>query len=196
MLRLGISGGLGSGKSYARNFFSAMGFPTADADELAKKCLQKNEELKNNIRFQFGPETYDNGVLNRQVLAERAFSCQVNQQALNDLVHPTVADEIRRFFDTAENNSHKLAVVEASMLFEAGHADIYNRILLITAEQNIRIERALERGRLNREQILSRMAMQMPEKKKAALSQYVIHNNGTLTEFDAALKQFLEILKF
>ena len=191
MIRLGITGGLGSGKSVALEFFAKQGFPTIDADELAKNCLQDNENLKTKIKFQFGDDTYENNHLNRKILAERAFNCEINQKTLNEMVHPVVHQETITFFNNAEKKNHKLAVVEASMLFEAGHIEVYDHILLITANKEMRIERALLRKNLNREQILSRMNFQMSEEEKSALAYTVIHNNGSIENLEKELSNFL-----
>ena len=191
MIRLGITGGLGSGKSVALEFFAKQGFPTIDADELAKNCLQDNENLKTKIKFQFGDDTYENNRLNRKVLAERAFNCEINQKTLNEMVHPVVHQETITFFNNAEKKNHKLAVVEASMLFEAGHIEVYDHILLITANKEMRIERALLRKNLNREQILSRMNFQMSEEEKSALAYTVINNNNSIENLEKELSNFL-----
>ncbi|MCK5521164.1 MAG: dephospho-CoA kinase [Candidatus Marinimicrobia bacterium] len=194
MLRLGITGGIGSGKSFALRFFEKRGYPVIDADDLAKRCLQHDNNLKNKIKFQFGDDIYKKDTLEKKLLAERAFSCEVNQKALNDMVHPAVHQETITFFNNAEKGNHPLAVVEASMLFEAGHFEIYDHILLITASEEIRIERALLRNNLNREQILSRMNLQMSEKEKSGLSHTVIHNNGSIEDLEKQLSIFLNKL--
>jgi len=194
MIRLGITGGLGSGKSLALKVLREQGIPVEDADRIAKELISRQEDLKKKISFQFGEDIYSKGELNRALLAERAFSCRVNQETLNSLVHPAVRDAVQNFFRKTEELGHPLAAVEASVLLEAGHADAYDRILLITADEPVRLARALLRSGLSEEQIRARMALQMPEEQKRKLCHSVIENNGSPDQLKMALLDLLERL--
>ncbi len=194
MVKVGVTGGLGSGKSAWLELLHRRGIPVADADQIAKRCLEDNAGLMHEIKRRFGEDLYAQGKLNRAALAGRAFTDRAAQEELNHLVHPVVAQEISLFFQKCEKAGHKLAAVEASMLLEAGHASVYDRIVLVTAPEKLRVHRALERGSLSREQILSRMALQMPEEKKRGYAHLIIENTGTLLEMEADLDEQLEIL--
>ncbi|MDK2977047.1 MAG: dephospho-CoA kinase [Candidatus Marinimicrobia bacterium] len=185
MFFLGLTGGLGSGKSTVATFFKAWGAQVYDADDIAKSIIGNNERVKHKICLLFGediyPSTHD---FNKTLLAERAFASRENQEKLNALIHPYVKEKIREIHQTALKINPPLLVIEASMLFEASSENMYDGVLVVTAPASCRMDRALGRGSLSKEQIIFRMSLQMPEKEKIRRADYVIHNDGSLESLE------------
>ncbi|HBY19310.1 MAG: dephospho-CoA kinase [Marinimicrobia bacterium 46_43] len=189
MFFLGLTGGLGSGKSTVAAFFKAWGAEVHDADDIAKSIIGTHEAVKQKIRLLFGEDIFPSTQnFNKALLAERAFASGENQEKLNALVHPYVKEKIREIYHAALKKNPPLLVIEASMLFEAGSENLYNSVLVVTAPASCRIDRALKRGSLSKEQILLRMSLQMPEKEKIRRADYVIHNDGSLEALEAKAK--------
>lgn len=183
MIRLGITGGLGSGKSRTAEYFSRLGAVVWDADAVAKTLLSEDSDLRYDIEKEFGEDIYGaDGMPDRKRLAARAFSDKERQQKLNALVHPAVRRYLRERFSEEAAENTPLVAVEASMLLESGSASDYDVILVVTADDNVRIERALERGNLTEDQIRRRMNLQMPQDDKIKYADFVIDNNGSLNE--------------
>lgn len=181
MIWFGLTGGIGSGKSTVMDLLEAQGVHTRDADILAKKLLQTDPELINNICREFGTECYETGHLQTKILAQKAFKDSISQQKLNDLVHPALKKYLlRQMAETAHKEG--FMVVEAALLLEAGSQNMYKGVILVTADKEIRLSRAMQRNLQSKEQILSRMALQMPEAEKAELADHIIVNNGNNEE--------------
>jgi len=196
MIFLGLTGGLGSGKTTVATFFKEWGAEIHDADILAKELIQSDKRLKEKIQKTFGSDIYSaDGELRTDVLAIQAFSSREKQEKLNALVHPFVREKIRRIYQMALKRKTGLLVIEASMLFEAGGEGQYDAILVVTASQQIRLERALKRGKLSREQILKRMSYQIPEEEKIRRADFVIHNDGSLEALKAKTEKIFQKLK-
>ncbi len=186
MIFLGLTGGLGAGKSTVAAFFKEWGADVYDADSIAKEIIRSDDTVKDKIRILFGKDIYPSkNDFNKALLAERAFASRENQEMLNTLIHPLVKERIGEIYRAAAKKNPALLVIEASMLFEAGSEDLYDAILVVTAPKSYRVERAMQRGILSREQILFRMSLQMPEKEKIRRANYIIHNDGSIKELKA-----------
>ncbi len=195
MICLGITGGLGSGKSTVACFFEEWGAEVHDADTIAKTLLNTDARLKREIQSFFGEDIYsEKGELRPGLLADKAFSSRKYQHKLNALVHPRVEEKIREIRRDVQKKGTRLLVIEASMLFEAGTEKEYNAVLVITAPQSVRLERALHRGTLTKEQILFRMSLQMPEEEKIRRADYVIHNDGSLDMLKTKTREIYQTL--
>ncbi len=195
MIFLGLTGGLGSGKSTVASFFKDWGAEVHDADSIAKEIIRNHETVKNKIRQIFGNDIYPSkDFFNKTLLAERAFASREKQEKLNTLVHPFVKDKIRDIHQAALKRKPTLLIVEASMLFEAGLEKEYDVVLVVTAPQSIRLKRALQRGTLSKEQILFRMSLQMPEHEKIRRADYAIHNDGSFEDLKAKTLEIYQTL--
>ncbi len=174
MLTVGITGGLGSGKSTACRFFEELGAKIFDADLEAKKILFSSNEVKTALTEKFGATILSDGTLDKSKLSQVVFRTPENQGYLNQLLHPLVTEEFlrRKSMVTAP-----VFIMDAALLFEAQLQRHFDKIILIYTDKEIRLNRALRRGNLSREQILSRMALQMDEERKKALADIVITNN-------------------
>ena len=195
MFKLGITGGMGSGKSTAAHYFKRKGATIFDADEEAKRHLLSHIDLQNRIIDSFGTQVVNREhQLDLQKLAEHVFSSKQFQDTLNKIIWPEIYILIKSSAEKAAINNTNLFVVDAALLLEAGYADFFNSILLITASQSIRIKRIQLRKNIPREQIEKRMALQMPESEKKKLAQTTIENNKDVQELNTKLEQFYKNL--
>ena len=195
MYKLGITGGIGSGKSTASAFFKKKGAFIFDADSEAKNLFSNNPALTRRIITTFGSEVSTNNRLDLKRLSELAFSSKSLQNSLNKIIWPEVSQVMLNAANNAENDGVKLFIVDAALLFEAGFTEFFNSVLLITAEKSIRYKRILLRKNIPENQIEKRMALQLPEWEKKKLAGTTIENNGTLSELNEELKLFWKSLQ-
>jgi dephospho-CoA kinase len=192
--KLGITGGIGSGKSTASAFFKKKDAFVIDADSEAKNLFTKNNNLTQRIITTFGPQVTTNNQLNLKRLSELVFSSKSLQNQLNEIIWPEVSQLMIEAAQKAEIEGLKLFIVDAALLLEAGFIEFFNSILLITADKSTRIERILNRKNIPEDQIEKRMALQMPELEKKKLANTTIENNGTLSDFHEKLENYWESL--
>jgi len=190
MYKLGITGGIGSGKSTAAEFFMRKGAVVFDADVEAKHHIQKTESVQKLIIHNFGSQITTDNHLDLNKLSKIAFSSDKNQKILNGIVWPEVSFLMYNAAYKAENKCVKLFIVDAALLLEAGFTDFFNSILLITARKSIRIQRIQLRKNIPEDQIEKRMALQMPESEKKKLAQTIIENNEDVQELYMKLDKF------
>ena len=194
MLRIGLTGGIGTGKSTASKILEKLGAYIFDADKEAKKVLLTNEIIKSELISEFGTDimTGDGNVDNNK-LARVAFQDQDHQLTLNTIVHPYVFKEIDKNFDRElDGGKHDIFVVDAALIYESGADTHMDYVIVITALIKTRMERALARETLSREEILKRMDLQWSEEEKVALADFVIHNDGPEKEL---IKNITDIYK-
>lgn len=160
MFKVGITGGIGSGKSTVCRLFAARGVAVYDTDAAAKRLMAEDEALKHAIVARFGAESYCDGVLNRPYLAKQIFGDEKAREALNGLVHPAVTADFERW---AEEQEGEYVVLESAILFEAGLDQHLDRVVAVLAPEQLRVERAMQRDGATEEQIRSRMAAQMDD---------------------------------
>ncbi len=172
---VGLTGGIGSGKSTVLNFFKEQGFKTYVADVEAKKLMHEDAELRKRIIDLFGEEAYNEKGLNRVLLAEKAFNNKNLLQQLNALVHPKVRADFSSFVKQQAENS--VIIYEAAILFESGNHKNCDYIITVVSNLNDRIDRLLDRDDLTREEIQKRMNQQSSDEEKVRKSQFVIRNN-------------------
>tara|TARA_B110000014_G_scaffold67920_1_gene46433 strand:- start:208 stop:801 length:594 start_codon:yes stop_codon:yes gene_type:complete len=184
MLRVGLTGGIGSGKSTASQHFSSLGAYVINADEEAKNLISTNETVQNELIAEFGTDIIDGtGSVNKKKLARIAFQDQDHQQRLNSVVHPYIYNLIDKEFNQVLNvGKHDIFIVDGALIFESGYDVHLDYVIVVTAQLKNRMERALGRETLSREEILKRIEFQWPEKEKVNLADFVIHNDGTEKE--------------
>lgn len=174
-LKIGITGGIGVGKSVVTRIFKVLGIPTYDADKEAKDIMVKNDAVRNSLISTFGSETYfEDGSLNREWLSSRVFSNSEELKKLNAIVHPAV---IKDGEDWAAAQTSLYSVKEAALLFESGSYKSLDYNILVSSPLEVRIERVMERDRVDREEVLRRIGKQMPEKEKEELCDFIIYND-------------------
>ena len=194
MYKLGITGGIGSGKSTASEFFKKKGAFIFDADSEAKNLFIINTKLTQHVIATFGSQVTTNNQLNLKRLSELVFSSKSLQNSLNEIIWPEVSQLMTVAAKKTENEGVKLFIVDAALLLEARFIEFFNSILLITADKPIRIERILNRKNIPKDQIEKRMALQMPESEKKNLVDTTIDNNGTLSKLHEKLEEYWEFL--
>ena len=195
MYKLGITGGIGSGKTTAANFFRKMGAIVFDADVEAKNHLQNTISLQHQIISAFGNKVTTNNKLDLKKLAEAAFATTIDQKILNGLIWPEIYLIKEKALSKAVNLDKKLFVVDAALLLEADSLDFYDKTLLITAEKPIRLHRATLRKNISVQQIKKRMALQMAESEKRKLVDFTIENDNSIGELIKNLEKFYKSLK-
>lgn len=188
-IKVGITGGIGVGKSYVAKIFKTMGIPVYDADTEAKKLMKSHPDIKENLIREFGENTYTKeGELDNKYLAKLVFDNTEKLNKLNAIVHPVVIQHGR---DWGERQKTEYSLKEAALLFESGSYKELDYTILVTAPIDVRIARVMGRDGVDREAVLQRMAKQMPEDEKATLADFTIANDG----MSALLPQIMEIHK-
>ncbi len=180
MLKVGITGGIGSGKSTASERMTELGAYVFDADKEAKQILAENEKIQEDLRNKFGTDLMDaDNSINPKKLAKIAFSNEENQSILNAIVHPYVFDAIdERYNQVNERDDVPLFVVDAALVYESGIDQHLDYVVVVSAQYGARMNRALQRGTLMREDIQKRMDLQLPEELKVQMADFVIENIG------------------
>lgn len=173
MYKVGITGGIGSGKSTVCDMLSGYGVAVYVADDRAKELMTDSEQLRSALVAAFGEATYDGGKLNRAYLAESVFSNTEALARLNAIVHPAVMADFDRWADEQEGD---YVVLESAILFEAGLDDRVDTTVAVMAPKDIRLQRAMQRDGATREQIERRMDNQLSDDRRCTLSKYAIVN--------------------
>jgi len=174
MIKIGITGGIGSGKSTVSNIFKVLGIPVFDADSAAKKIMGEDENLKTALQKEFGNEVYTGGKLNRTYLAEIVFKDAHRLEVLNSLVHPA---SIEAGLQWAAKQTTPYIIKEAALMFEAGSGFNLDYIIGVYAPQAVRIKRVMDRDGVGRQDVLNRMSKQINEEMKMKLCDFVIVND-------------------
>jgi dephospho-CoA kinase len=175
MVKLGITGGIGSGKSTVCRIFSHLGVPVYNADERAKWLVDHHESLRNDIIAEFGAESFAEGKYNREFIASIVFRDKSRLEKLNSIIHPVVLNDWEEF--CAGQPDIPYVIKEAAIMFEAGGRETMDTIALVYSPKELRIQRLMERDHTSREAIEARMNSQMPEEEKMKLADHVIYND-------------------
>lgn len=182
MIKVGVTGGIGSGKTTFISEWEKLGAAVFNADQQAKKLMTDDPELKQKLTQVFGDATYhQNGELNRTYLAEQAF-VKGRVEELNAIVHPAVAEEFDRFCEKAAAKSAKLAAKEAALLLNRGRPEGLDLVILLLGEKEERLRRVTERDALSAAEAESRDRAQPDFETLTHLADYVIYNGGTVSE--------------
>ncbi len=174
MLKIGLTGGIGSGKTTVAHIFEVLGIPVYYADDAAKKLMNVDEQLKQKIIEAFGNESYLNGNINRVYLAEQVFSDKEKTKQMNSIVHPvTIADA--KLWMMQQTTAY--AIKEAALIFEAKAEKNLDLIIGVHSPLPLRIKRVMDRDVITEEAVLARMQKQMDEKEKMKRCDFIIENN-------------------
>jgi len=173
MLKIGITGGMGTGKTTVCKIFEHLHIPTYYADERAKHLI--NTELVGEISKVFGTDVYKDNVLQNKVLAARAFISKVEIEKLNSIVHPAVA---RDYDIWQKEQTSPYTLKEAALLIESKSYLLLDKLIVVSAPLDICIARVMARNGFSRKEILSRIDKQMPQAEKNKYADYIIKNNG------------------
>ena len=191
-LRIGITGGIGVGKTTVCEIFKRMGIPIYNADQRARHLMQTDAALMAEIREEFGWDTYENGDLNREYLAKVVFNNPEKLARLNSLVHPRVGDDYEHWI--REHKDKPYSLKEAALLFESKSYRQLHKVIVVTSPIDVRMERIMKRDHVRKEDVLKRIDNQMNDKERLELADYVIHNDGKRSIIEQSVKIHHQIL--
>jgi len=191
MIKVGITGGIGSGKTSVCRIFELFDIPVYYADARAKWLMHHNQKLKREIQDLFGSDIYKEDGLDRKKLAGIVFNDKTALSQLNALVHPAVAEDTKAWFEDQSNAP--FALKEAALIFEVGGEKSLDKVITVFAPQETRLDRVTKRDQTDRKAILARMKNQMNEMDKIAKSDYVIINDGNHSLINQAVTLYHEL---
>lgn len=186
MIRVGLTGGIGSGKSTVARVFEVLGIPVYYADEATRQLMNTDAALQKEIIRNFGEESYRNGQLNRPYIASIVFNDKEKLDLLNALTHPAT---IRHTNAWMEQQTAPYVIKEAALIFESGSAENLDYVIGVSAPKTIRIKRVMERDHISAEEVQKRMSRQLSEEMKMKLCDFVLINN----ELDLLTPQVLAL---
>ncbi|GHT71801.1 dephospho-CoA kinase [Bacteroidia bacterium] len=188
MIKLGVTGGIGSGKSVVVSFLSAMGIPVYIADDESKRITSLSPVIREKLISCFGEKIFTGDALNKSLFASLIFGNKENLEKANEIIHPEVLND---FLLWSEKQHTPLVVIESAILFESGFDGFVDQVICVTAPVELCIERTMKRSGMSREDALKRISNQMPEQLKIVKSDFVISNDG----IEAVTPQIETILK-
>ena len=196
MLKVGLTGGIGSGKSELSRFFKKWGAYIFDADKEAKNIIDTNDAAQKEIIAEF-----DTNILNvenkidKKKLARVAFQDENHQLRLNSIMHPYVFQEIDKQIDNVSSaNKHKIFIVDAALIYESGADTHMDFVIVITSLLRFRAERAMGRGNMTREDFMKRVDLQWPDDDKAQLADFIIPNNSSVEDLEKEAREIFDKL--
>ena len=189
MIIIGLTGGIGAGKTTVSKLFALLNIPIYIADDRAKRILDIDGEVQNKIKTLFGENSIVNGTVNRKLIAIESFGHPKILEQLNAIIHPAVSTDFEKW--KADNNSAPYVVKEAAILFESGSHVGCDKIILVSASLETRIDRVMKRDSITKSEVESRIINQWDEDKKKALSDFVICND----EDNSLISQVMKIHK-
>ncbi|HMR43909.1 MAG TPA: dephospho-CoA kinase [Saprospiraceae bacterium] len=177
MLKIGITGGIGSGKTTVCKIFESLGIPVYYADDRAKWLMENDPKLVAGLKNMFGENVFDaGGKLNRTLIAQSVFGDEKKLAALNSLVHPAVFEDAAAWFAKQKNQPY--ALKEAALLVESGSYKELDRLIVATAPEKLRIERVVKRDGVSESAVKARIKNQLPESEKITHADFIINNDG------------------
>ena len=184
---IGLTGGIGSGKTFVANIFIKLGIPVFNADQEAKNIMHKSLDLKKKIEIAFGHEVYQNNQIQKKILSKLVFNNKNKLELLNSLVHPYVLD---RFNEWCLNNKSSIVIKESAILFESNTYKGCDKIICVNASEKNRISRVIKRDNVKKNHVQSIINSQMNQAQKIKKSDFIINNNDA----DLILPQVISII--
>ena len=190
MLKIGLTGGIGSGKSSVSTLLEKWGVYIFDADTVAKDILAKNTTAQSEIIAEFGTDILGaDGKIDKKKLSRIAFQDEGHQLRLNTIIHPYIFREIDSEYDRIlAKGKHDAFIVDAALIYESGADTHMDYIIVVTSHLKLRTERVLSLGNLSRDEFFKRMELQWPDETKVHMADFVIHNNGTPKDLEKETK--------
>ncbi|HUP12728.1 MAG TPA: dephospho-CoA kinase [Niastella sp.] len=192
-LKIGITGGIGSGKSTVAKVFEVLGIPVYYADEAARRVMNEDEDVRKQIIQHFGASAYKNNQLDRAYIGGEVFNDKQKLELMNSLVHPATIRDSEKWMD---RQTTPYAIKEAAIIFESGTQDQYDHIIGVTAPIPLRVLRAMKRDGSTREQVLARMEKQIQDVIKMRLCDFVIYNDEQQAIIPQVIKLHEQLLAF
>ncbi|PJA97393.1 MAG: dephospho-CoA kinase [Ignavibacteriales bacterium CG_4_9_14_3_um_filter_34_10] len=193
-LKIAVTGGIGTGKSLVCRYFESQGYYVINADLIAKNLMANDEEVKEKLIKVFGENVFDKNGLNKKIISELIFNEEKNLQKINSIVHPATIKKINELAET-ELLLKDIVFVESALIFEAKREALYDYILLVTSPLEKRIERIMNRDKISKEEILSRINAQLSDDEKKKKSHFIIANDSSVEELQKKAKLFLGIFE-
>ena len=193
MMKVGLTGGIGSGKSTVAKILLELGFPVYNSDKRARWLMNNDSILKNNIASIFGENSYINGVLNTDFISNIVFSDPDKIVQLNSLVHPSVSKDFDKWLKL--NISNNIVFKEAAILIESGAYLKMNKIILVESRNDLKIERILKRDSTDFDSVKKRMDSQSSDIKNKKYVDYIIENNETLESLNTKVNLVIQQIK-
>ncbi len=172
---VGLTGGIGSGKTTVLNLFKELGVPVFIADVEAKKLMNGSTEIKKRIVALLGQEAYVDGILNRPYIASKVFKDRLLLSKLNAIVHPQVHKALNSFAET--HTHHNYVLYESAILFENKNEHLCDKVIVVTAPLEVRIQRVVKRDQVKESEVLLRMEHQWSQEKKVEKADFIIEND-------------------
>lgn len=187
-LKIGITGGIGSGKSYIGSIFEKMGYPVYYSDKASKQLTVTNDTIRNGLIRLLGETVYQNNELNKAFLASKLFQDDAIREQVNAIIHPVVRAD---FNEWAERQKTPLVFNEAAILIETGSYRTLDFTVVVTADKEIRIQRTMTRDNISREEVLARMSKQWEDEEKIKYTDFLVYNDERplLTQLEAIEKR-------
>lgn len=176
MIKVGITGGIGSGKTHICQLFEQLGVPVYNADERAKYLMNNDAQLKNKLIQAFGAKVFNEQGLNRAFLAKMVFDDQVMLDKLNQIVHPAVAEDAKNWHQIHSDKAY--TIKEAALLFETGSYKELDKTILVHADEHERVLRVMKRDKVSKEKVVARIKNQLPDLDKMQHADFIINNDG------------------
>lgn len=178
MISIAITGGIGSGKSYVSSLLKQRGISIYHADDEAKRLMLSDERIRRDLIALLGEAVYQDGMLNKPMLASYLFAHSENALRINGIVHPRVKNDFRRWME--KHADEEMVGLECAILFEAGFDHLVDAVVMVYAPEALRLERAMKRDHATEAQIRARMDAQMDDEEKCRRSDFVVYNDGRL----------------
>ena len=187
MLKIAIVGNIASGKSTAEEYIKSMGYKVYDSDKIAHEILENS----NTVRKMFAEyDIITDDKIDRKKLGAIVFNDKKKMELLELIIHPQVVTELLKIFQGKE----KIVFVSVPQLFEANFEKLFDKIIFISAQKNIRLERLMKRNNMTKEDAIKRIEAQLPEEEKAEKSDFVIVNEGTIEELKTSVNDILKTI--
>lgn len=197
---VGITGGIGTGKSTVAQIIAEMGYPMISTDAIAKEIMLSDKKVISEIKSAFGNEAYnEDSTPNTKFISDAVFGSSADADArllvLNSIVHPPVIERLSDIVAALEDEGKEIIFVESALIFESGIEEDFDFIITVDAPEDAVVARVSGRSGLTREQVLARISGQMPNKEKIAVSDFVIDNKGTIDELRTSTEMIVEVVK-
>jgi len=191
MLKIGLTGGIGSGKSEVSKFFNSWGAFIFDADKEAKIIIDENEKAQKEIIKEFGSDVVNaDNIIDKKKLARIAFQDEFHQLQLNSIIHPFVFKKIDENFEKIKSNKkYKAFIVDAALIYESGADTHMDYVIVVTSLLRFRTERVMARGNINRDDFMKRVALQWSDEDKEHMADFTIQNNSDLKGLEKESKK-------
>lgn len=193
-IKIAITGNIGSGKSTFADYITSKGYPVLNADIISKKILSSDKEVKSQVMNEFGSDSFSGNNVNKEFLAEKVFSNPEKLNKLNSILHPKVFSSIDSII-VSKYAKDNIVFVEAALIFETGTEKKFDYIVLITADDEIRLQRSIAANKFTEEEFKLRESNQIPQELKIKYADFIFSNNGSEKDLFNKAEFLLSTLK-